>query len=112
MMGARRIARDDVCETLEHLLRTMLSGVVDDDEAISISSGGDAHTIAFVVTVVPNRYGRNETGRIIGKQGQTIGSIRRILHITAVKYQYQAVVELYDWYVVGRMAETPARGVV
>lgn len=105
MMDTRRLDRLDVCESLEHLLRTMLSGVLDDDDAITITTGGDQHTIVFMVTVSANRYGRVETGRIVGKQGQTIGSLRRILHITAVKYQYRAVLELHDGHVGGRLSE-------
>jgi len=102
-MDTQRLERLDVCESLERLLRAMLSGVLDDDEAISITTSGDGHSIVFVVTVKPNRYGRVETGRIVGKQGQTIGSLRRILHITAVKYQYRAVLELYDGRPMGRI---------
>lgn len=96
MMEPRRLERLDVCESLEQLLRTMLSGVVDDVDALAISSGGEDLVIVFTVTAMQNRNGRNETGRIVGKQGQTIASLRRILYITAIKYNYRAVLELAD----------------
>lgn len=54
--------------------------IVDDKKAVSVDEAVEDDTINFAITV-----SKNDIGRVIGKEGKIIRSIRNVMKIPAIK---------------------------
>jgi hypothetical protein len=74
-------------ELLEYIIRSL----VDSPEEIIINQVESEKTIIFELKV-----SKDDVGKIIGKQGRIIKSIRILLNAAAIKYNKRAVLEVLN----------------
>lgn len=65
---------------LLELLETILGNMISDTEAMKVKMSEDGDCLVFEVDVPPE-----ETGKVIGRQGNTANAIRTILRCAAAK---------------------------
>lgn len=63
-------------ETLVYILQA----IVDNPEAVMVKEQDEEGTLHFIITVV-----KEDMGKVIGKEGKIIRSIRNIMKIRAIK---------------------------
>ena len=73
------------------LITQIAQALVDDPEQVSINEVDDGNTVLYELTVA-----KNDTGKVIGKQGRNIIAIRTILNAIAGKTQKRSRLELMD----------------
>lgn len=78
-------------ERLEHLLKYILSGLVEHEDLIKISYEVIDDTVIFKVNVA-----KGEMGRVIGKNGLTANAIRGVMQAAGVKDKLNVNVEFLD----------------
>jgi len=77
---------------MKELLAYLLNNIVDHPEAVTIDEETDATgTIIYKVKVHAE-----DVGKVIGKQGKIINSIRNLVRIKAIKLQQRARVEVVN----------------
>lgn len=74
----------------EDVLEFLIKSIVEDPDAVSISTGGDSRCV-FSVTV-----GDGDMGRVIGKRGRVANAIRTIVHAAAVRDDAEIDVDFVD----------------
>lgn len=82
---------------MKNLLEFLLIHLVDNPDAVSIDVGNEEDTEVFTLHVAPE-----DMGKVIGKHGAVINSIRTIARVRAVKEGKHISVVLAD------EGETPA----
>ncbi len=70
---------------VEHVIRP----VVSDPEAVSVSEARDRAATIFTVNVAPS-----DVGRVIGKDGRVISSIRQLVGAAGAKARVKTVVKV------------------
>lgn len=76
---------------VKDLLEQIAKALVDNPDEVAVRVIEGAETTILELRVAPN-----EVGKIIGKQGRTIQSIRRILNAAAMKSKKRIILELLD----------------
>lgn len=77
---------------MKELLEVIVKGIVDQkDDVIIIETVKDENTIEYLISV-----DKNEIGKIIGKQGRIIKSIRVIAKSMSVKANKKYFVEIVE----------------
>ena len=71
------------------LVKTIVCGLVDDQESIRVEYYEDGDDVRIEVTVHPD-----ETGKVIGRQGRIIKSIRTLARAAASQSGFDAEVEV------------------
>jgi len=65
---------------MEELIKYIVSNLVEDKDAVAVSSREEESTVVIEVSVNPQ-----DTGKIIGKNGKVAQAIRSILHSASFK---------------------------
>ncbi len=65
---------------MKDALQYIISAIVDDSDAVKIEEREEDGLINFIVTVA-----KEDMGKIIGKEGKVIRSIRNVMKIKAMK---------------------------
>ncbi|HJM27245.1 MAG: KH domain-containing protein [Acidimicrobiales bacterium] len=76
--------------TAEDVLEFLIKSIVEDPDAVSISTSGDSRCV-FSVTV-----GDGDMGRVIGKRGRVANAIRTIVRAAAVSDDAEIDVDFVD----------------
>lgn len=76
---------------MKNLLEFLLIHLVDNPDAVSIDTSLDGDTEIFTLHVAPE-----DMGKVIGKQGKVINSIRTLARVRAVKEGKHISVVLAD----------------
>lgn len=76
---------------MKNLLEFILIHLVDNPDAVSIETSMDGDTEIFTLHVAPE-----DMGKVIGKQGKVINSIRTLARVRAVKEGKHISVVLAD----------------
>lgn len=76
---------------MEDLLNKIISKIVEKPEEIEIEAVPGEHTTIFKLKVA-----KEDTGKVIGKQGRTADAIRTILKAIGGKYNKKIVLEIKD----------------
>ena len=75
---------------MQKLLETIVNGLVDNKEAVSITCTEEtAETVIYHINVA-----EQDMGRIIGKQGRVAKAIRTVARAASVKYNKKVMVEI------------------
>lgn len=86
-------------QELKELLRAVLDGILSAPHQVHISTSlAPSGTLVFSVLVPPSEDGGTpEFARLVGREGQTIHAIRRIMTVGAAKHGLRRViVEVVD----------------
>jgi len=75
-------------EKMETILKTIISNLVDDKEAVEIKQVDGEKSITFEVKVA-----ESDMGRVIGRQGRLAKSIRTVMKAVAAKEHKKVSVE-------------------
>lgn len=78
---------------LEELLQKIVSKIVDRPEEIDVSTVPGEHT-----AIIKLKVAKEDTGKVIGKQGRTADAIRTILKSVGGKYSKKVILEIKDSY--------------
>jgi len=76
---------------MKDTLLFIVSAIVDNPDAVSIDEQEEDGITNFVITVDPT-----DMGKVIGKEGKVIRSIRNIMKIKAMKYDKHIKVSLAE----------------
>lgn len=76
---------------MKDTLHTIVASLVENEEAIIIEETEDNDTINFLVTVAPE-----DMGKIIGKEGKVIRSLRNVMKIPAMKQNKRIQINLNE----------------
>ena len=81
----------EMTDRLRELLTMIVKRLVDNPDQVQISEQIGASTLVFEIDVV-----KQDLGKIIGKKGQTIGSIRTIMMSAAGKSGKRVYIEVKE----------------
>ena len=73
------------------LVQKIAQAIVDRPEDVSVEEVGGGHTC-----VIELKVAREDTGKVIGRQGRTASAIRTILSAASAKIKKRAVLEILD----------------
>lgn len=77
---------------LENLIKTMVSSIVDDESAVSVSEAEtDKEGVLFEVKV-----GKDDVGKVIGKQGRVANAIRTVAKASGAKHSVRVMVNVFN----------------
>jgi len=75
---------------LEELIKYIVENLVDNKEAISISSVDESEKVTVVTVLVD----KNDVGKVIGRNGKIAGSIRTIVKSASMKSGKKFIVKI------------------
>lgn len=76
---------------MKNTLKYIISSIVEHPEALEIKEEEQDGIINFVITVA-----KEDMGRVIGKQGKVIKSIRNVMKIPAIKNNKKIYISLSE----------------
>jgi len=76
---------------MQETLQFIVSSIVDQPDAVQIDEHEEDGINIFTITVAPD-----DMGKVIGKEGKVIRSIRNIMKIKAMKYNKRIKVTLAE----------------
>lgn len=76
---------------MKNTLKYIISSIVENPEALEIKEEEQDGIINFVITVA-----KEDMGRVIGKQGKVIKSIRNVMKIPAIKNNKKIYISLSE----------------
>jgi predicted RNA-binding protein YlqC (UPF0109 family) len=76
---------------LKELIELIIKGIVDKPDEIEISQVVGEKTLIFEIKVDPN-----DIGKVIGRQGRNIKSIRTIINAAAQKDNKRVIIEIVN----------------
>ena len=76
---------------MKELLQTIVESLVTKPEAIEISE-----TAGETMTIFELRVAKEDLGRVIGREGHTVQSIRTILHAVAARNSRKVTLEIVE----------------
>ena len=74
---------------MEKLVKTIATALVDNKEAVEVTSRQDKHTV-----IIEIKADSKDLGKIIGKEGQSAKAIRTITKAAAIKSGEKVVVDI------------------
>ena len=75
---------------MEELVKYIVENLVDNKEAISVSSVDESEKVAVITVLVD----KNDVGKIIGRNGKIAGSIRTIVKSASAKLGKRFIVKI------------------
>ena len=75
---------------MEELVKYIVESLVDNKEAISISSVDESEKVTVISVLVD----KNDIGRVIGRNGNIAGSIRAIVRSASIKMGKRFIVKI------------------
>lgn len=82
---------EEICEELTSLVESIVEPLVDDSEAVSVSYQLDGSSLLINIEVNPD-----DAGKVVGRQGRVIKSIRTLVRAAASRHDLDVDVELID----------------
>lgn len=76
---------------MKDTLHFIVSAIVENTEAVSIDEHEEEGVLLLTITVAPE-----DMGKVIGKEGKVIRSIRNIMKVKAMKHNKRVSVSLAD----------------
>ena len=76
---------------MKDTLHFIVSAIVDNPDAVVIDEQQEDGFVNFIITVAPE-----DMGKVIGKEGKVIRSIRNIMKIKAMKYNQRIKISLAE----------------
>lgn len=76
---------------MKDTLHFIVSAIVDNSDAVAIEEKEEEGILNFIVTVAPE-----DMGKIIGKEGKVIRSVRNIMKIKAMKFDKRIKISLAE----------------
>ena len=76
---------------MKEMIEIIAQALVDQPEMVSVKEVGGMHTSILELTVA-----KDDLGKIIGKQGRTVGALRTLLGAVSAKSQKRAVLEVVE----------------
>ena len=76
---------------MKALISTIAKSIVDSPEDVLVTEVGGDH-----VHVIELKVAREDTGKVIGRQGRTAAAMRTILSAASAKNRKRAVLEILD----------------
>jgi predicted RNA-binding protein YlqC (UPF0109 family) len=76
---------------MKDTLHYIVSSIVDKPEDVVIDEQDDSGSVNFTITVAPD-----DMGKVIGKEGKVIRSIRNVMKIKAMKQNKRINIQLAD----------------
>lgn len=76
---------------MKETLHYIITSLVDDSESVTIDEAEEEGTIYFTITV-----SKEDMGKIIGKEGKVIRSIRNIMKVLAMKHNKRINISLAE----------------
>ncbi len=76
---------------MEEFLKYLIPQLVDQPDLVEISQKKENNTVYFTVKV-----GKEDIGKLIGKEGKVINSIRNLLKILAVKAKVKVILQIAE----------------
>ena len=76
---------------MKEILKTIISNLVENKEAVGIEEVKEDKTITFKVKIA-----QNDMGKVIGKQGRIAQSIRTVMKAVAGKQKMKVAVEFIE----------------
>ena len=78
--------------SVETLIKTMVTSIVDDEESVSVAEAEtDKEGILFEV-----RVGKDDVGKVIGKQGRIANAIRTVAKAAGAKNKQRIMVNVFN----------------
>src|SRR5215470_16815166 len=76
---------------MQHLVRTIVSALVDYPEAVEVQQVDGETTCILEVRVAPE-----DIGKVIGRQGRNIAALRTLLHAVGAKERKHVLLEVLE----------------
>ncbi len=76
---------------IQELVEYITKSLVDDPNQVHVSLTENAHTVNVALQVAPE-----DMGRIIGKGGRVVNSLRTLVRIAAIRQGKRATLEILD----------------
>lgn len=76
---------------MKDILTYIISSIVEKPEAVEVKEEDQDGVLNFIITV-----DKNDMGRVIGKQGKVIKSIRNVMKIPAIKHSKKIYISLSE----------------
>lgn len=76
---------------MEDFLKYLIPKLVDDKDEVKIDSSQNEGVVVFTITC-----SKDDMGKVIGKEGKIINSIRNLIKILAVKEKKKVIVQISE----------------
>lgn len=76
---------------MKEMIELIAQALVDQPELVSVKEVGGMHTSIIELTVA-----KADIGKVIGKQGRTVGALRTLLSAVSAKAKKRAVLEVVE----------------
>jgi len=81
---------------LQRMVKTIVTGLVDNHQAVDVTAKtGDSDQSRTVLIHI--KTAQEDVGKVIGKRGRTVSSLRNIMNAAAAKFRKNVIIELYEY---------------
>ena len=76
---------------MKEIIETIVQALVDQPDRVIVKEIGGAHT-----SILELKVAKADIGKVIGKQGRTVGALRTILNAVSAKVNKRTVLEVME----------------
>jgi hypothetical protein len=76
---------------MKEIIETIVQALVDQPDRVIVKEIGGAHT-----SILELKVAKADIGKVIGKQGRTVGALRTILSAASAKVNKRSVLEVLE----------------
>ncbi len=76
---------------MKEIIETIVQALVDQPDRVIVNEIGGAHT-----SILELKVAKADIGKVIGKQGRTVGALRTILSAASAKVNKRSVLEVLE----------------
>ncbi len=76
---------------MKRMIEIIARALVDEPDDVSVTEVGGAHT-----SILELKVAKADIGKVIGKQGRTVGALRTILSAVSAKTKKRTVLEIIE----------------